>query len=148
MPGSIKGWLLRGLAGAVLALFAAVWLWIGFKMLFFNGSSSTPSLTFTEAQVTVAGFLASAVGAGTASVLGIEIQKFNQENTLALQVTRAAASSWFLIAGIGLYALVGGFVLVVWFFNSDIAPDMVGAFALGVLGWLAGAFAAVFRTGT
>jgi hypothetical protein len=149
MPRDRKDWLLVILAAAVLALFSGVWLWIGFKMLCFDASPSTPILTFTEAQVTVAGFLASAVGAGTASVLGIEIQKRSSaENTIAGQVTKAAASSWLLVAGIGLYALIGGFVLVVWFFKSDIAPDMVSAFSLGVLGWLAGAFAAVFRADT
>lgn len=147
MPRDKKDWLLGGIAATVLALFSAVWLWIGFKMLGFDASASTPTLTFTEAQVTVAGFLASAVGAGTASVLGIEIQKKSAESTVARQVTKAATSSWLLVAGIVLYVLVGGFVLVVWFFESDIAPDMVSAFSLGVLGWLAGAFAAVFRTG-
>ena len=40
--------------------------------------------------------------------------------------------------------VVGGLNLVVWLGNSDAAPDMVGTFALGALGWLAGAFASVF----
>jgi hypothetical protein len=33
----------------------------------------------------------------------------------------------------------------VWIADSPTAPDFLGAFALGVLGWLAGAFASVFR---
>ena len=122
----------------------AVWVWIGFKLLGFDATTEKPKLEFSDAQVTVAGFLASAVGAGTASVLGIEIQKVNT-GTLAAQVGTAATSSGLLILGISLYALVGVFVLLVWFFNSDVSPDMIGAFSLGVLGWLAGAFAAVFR---
>jgi hypothetical protein len=132
------------LAFVVLALFTVVWLWIGFKLLWFDATTEKPTLEFSDAQVTVAGFLASAVGAGTASVLGIEIQKVNT-GTLAAQVGTAATSSGLLILGICLYAAVGVFVLLVWFFNSDVSPDMIGAFSLGLLGWLAGAFAAVFR---
>jgi hypothetical protein len=152
MSEQLKKWFLAGLASIVLVLFSGVWLWIGFKILFFDGSAATPTLSFTDAQVSVAGFLASAVGAGTASVLGIEIQKITQASgeappTLAAQVGQAAASSWLLVVGIALYALVGCFVLIAWFFNSEIAPEMVSAFSLGVLGWLAGAFAAVFRVG-
>lgn len=152
MSEQLKKWFLAGLAGVFLALFAGVWLWVGFKILFFSGSASNPTLSFSDAQVSVAGFLAAAVGAGTASVLGIEIQKITQADsgtsqTLAAQVGQAAASSWLLVVGIALYALVGCFVLIAWFFNSDIAPEMVSAFSLGVLGWLAGAFAGVFRTG-
>jgi hypothetical protein len=87
------------------------------------------------------------VGAGTASVLGIEIQKVNGPN-LAVQVGRAATSTALLAFGIVLYAAVGVFVLLIWFFNSGESPDMIGAFSLGVLGWLAGGFAAVFRKAT
>ncbi len=95
--------------------------------------------------MTVAGFLASAVGAGTASVLGIEIQKAPNDQSLGAQVNHAMSQSGLLTFGILLYAAVGIFVLLVWVFNSTEAPDMIGAFSLGVLGWLAGAFAAVFR---
>lgn len=151
MPDEIKKGFLAALAGLVLLLFAVIWIWMGFKLLFFNGSATTPLLSFSEAQVTVAGFLASAVGAGTASVLGIEIQKVKQGDAIAgvtssigAQVSRAAASSWLLVVGIALYALVGVFVLLVWFFHSEAAPEVVSAFSLGILGWLAGAFAAVF----
>jgi hypothetical protein len=54
-------------------------------------------------------------------------------------------SSGLLITGILVYAGVGTFVLLVWAFTTAPSPDMVSAFSLGVLGWLAGAFAAVFR---
>jgi hypothetical protein len=109
-------------------------------------------LDLTDAQVTVAGFLASAIGAGTASVLGIEIQKVQQQDgatggpmSIGAQVNQAARSSILLMVGIATYAAVGVFVLVVWFFTSGKSTDVIGAFSFGVLGWLAGAFAAVFR---
>ncbi len=141
----MKKLILNLLSSLLLLLFVAMWLWIGLKLLFFDPTDQTPILTFTEAQVTVAGFLAATVGAGTASVLGIEIQKANSDQSVAARVGEAATSSWLLIVGIALYAAVGVFVLAVWVFNSEVAPDMIGSFSLGILGWLAGAFAAVFR---
>jgi len=78
----------------------------------------------------------------TAAVLGIEIQR--QRGRLSARVNSAVASSPLLFAGVVAYIVVGGLNLVVWLGNSDAAPDMVGTFALGALGWLAGAFASVF----
>ncbi len=136
------------LSTVVLLLFAAIWTWIGFELLGFDATTEKPKVDFSDAQITVAGFLASAVGAGTASVLGIEIQKAAPGRTLARAVGDAAQTSGVLLFGIVIYAAVGLFVLLVWFFNSGESTDMIGAFALGVLGWLAGAFAAVFRKQT
>lgn len=139
--------ILQVLAALVLGLFAAVWMWIGFRILGFHPSPGHDKVSFTDAQVMVAGFLASAVGAGTASVLGIEIQKVPHQDggTMAFQVGEAAKSSLTLTLGILTYALVGIFVLVVWLAKSQVSSDMVSAFSLGVLGWLGGSFAAVFR---
>lgn len=136
--------ILQGLSFLVLLLFAGIWIWIGFALLKFHPTADHPIRLFTGAQTTVAGFLSSAVGAGTASILGIEIQKATSM-TLAAQVNEAAQSSKLLSFGILLYAAVGVFVLLVWLSKSDAASDIVGAFALGILGWLGGAFAAVFR---
>lgn len=154
MPQGIKDWFLASLALLLLLLFAGAWIWIAFKLIGFDPTPEEPTLSFSEAQVTIAGFLASAVGAGTASVLGFEIQKVREEETdgdgsssLGAQISQAAASSWLLLLGVAVYALVGCFVLVIFFFDSEDAPEMVRAFSFGVLGWLAGAFAAVFRAG-
>jgi hypothetical protein len=143
---------LQTLSVLVLALFAAVWIWIGFRLIFFHPARDGAVLDLTDAQVTVAGFLASAIGAGTASVLGIEIQKVQQQTetaagrmSIGAQVNQAVGSSILLMIGIATYAAVGVFVLVVWFLNSAKSTDVIGAFSFGVLGWLAGAFAAVFR---
>lgn len=140
--------ILQTLSLLVLFLFGVIWGWIGIRLLTFHPSAQTPTLDLSDRMVTVAGFLASAVGAGTASVLGIEIQKVGGTASMASQVNAAAKSSWLLVLGILLYALIGVFVLLVWLFTSTEPPDMVGAFSLGVLGWLAGALAAVFRKTT
>lgn len=139
--------ILQLLASILLFLFAAIWVWVGIRIWAFHPSPGHDKVTFSAAQVMVAGFLASAVGAGTASVLGIEIQKVPRQEgeTVAVQFGEVAKSSLMLTAGILTYALVGVFVLVVWLAKSEVASDMVSAFALGVLGWLGGSFAAVFQ---
>ncbi len=67
--------ILQLIAGLVLLLFAGLWIWMGFAILKFTPTDADPVRDFTTAQITVAGFLSSAVAAGTASVLGIQIQK-------------------------------------------------------------------------
>jgi cation transporter-like permease len=141
----MKPSLLGILTLAFLALFAGIWIWIGWELWHFTATPEHPKLDLSDAVVTVAGFIASAVAAGTASVLGIEIQKADSGNTLAARVGKAATDTKLLAFGILLYAGVGAFVLLVWLGHSEQAPDLLGAFSLGVLGWFAGAFAAVFR---
>ena len=143
--------LLQVLTGVVLALFAAIWIWIGWELAVFDSTPKDPTLSLDEAQLLIAGFLASAVGAGTASVLGFEIQNVPRgggTTTLATRITKAAGTSGLLTTGILVYVVVGIAVGVVFFFRSDVAPDMVDTFAMGVLGWLGGAFSAGFRTQT
>ena len=147
---------LPALSMVILLLFAAIWTIMAIELIQFQPTPQTPTVDFADAVVTVAGFLASAVGAATAAVLGIEIQRVDKRkefsgsrlSSLTGRVTEAAMTSWILMAGILLYAAVGVLILLVWIFNSEKSPDMIGAFALGVLGWLAGAFAAVFRKPT
>jgi len=137
-------------AGTVLALFAGVWGWIAVELLLFDATPKEPTLSLDEVQLLFAGFFASAVGAGTASVLGFEIQNIPRDNqpnptTIAGRINEAARTSSLLTTGVLVYLLVGIFVAGVFFFRSDVAPDMVDTFAMGVLGWLGGAFSAVFR---
>jgi len=135
---------LRFLALLFLALFAGVWLWVAWKLHGFTPSTATPKLEFSDAVASTAGILASGVGAGTASVLGIQIQKTPSRGNLAVRVAGATSSSGVLTAGIVIYVLVGVVNLLVWLGNSSVAPEMIAAFSLGALAWLAGAFSAVF----
>lgn len=50
------------------------------------------------------------------------------------------------IAAIVTYLAVGIAVLVVWLFYDAIAPEIVGGFALSVVGWLIGSASLVFET--
>lgn len=151
----MKPLVLRVLAMIFLTMFAAVWIWIGVKLLQFNPTPLKPKLDLPNDWVDFAGFLSSAVAAGTAAVLGIQIQK--PSDTAASSASGsvpatvkfakgAAGESKFLVIGIAVYAVVGLFVAVVWFTHTAEAPDMIRAFSWGIIGWLAGAFAAVFHT--
>src|SRR6266511_2588701 len=132
VPGDPMKIMLQLVAGAFLALFAGLWIWIAWKVWRFDSNGGTEALEFSDAIVATAGIVA---------VLGIEIQR--RSGRLSARVNSAVASSPLLFAGVVAYIVVGGLNLVVWLGNSDAAPDMVGTFALGALGWLAGAFASV-----
>jgi dolichol kinase len=134
-----------GGAGLLLVLFAGAWSLIGAALLAFPATTTVPVLVLPAAQVNIAGLLAAAVGAGTASVLGIEVAKQPATQTTAAQTERVLRDNPLLGAGVIVYGVVGTFVLVVYYFRSAEAPDAVAAFALGVLGWLAASFAAVYR---
>jgi hypothetical protein len=138
---------LRFIAGVFLALFAFIWLWVAWKLLTFDPSETVPTLEFSDGQAATAGLLSAAVAASTASVLGIEIQKARTGTDLGVQtISNAIQASLFLKAGIIVYLLVGVVNLLVWFFNTDVAPEMVASFALGALGWMGGAFGSAFQS--
>jgi hypothetical protein len=136
---------LRTIAGSFLALFAGIWLYVGWKLYDFDPTVDKPKLVFSSEFASVAGFLAAAVAAGTATVLGIEIQKAQQDRRVGTLASAVGASA-LLKVGILLYFAIGLLILLLWLGDTDVAPEMVAAFALGALGWMAGAFSAVFQS--
>jgi len=117
----------------------------GWKLWKFDPSTAVPKLEFSEAVAGVAGLVSSAVAAATAGVLGIEIQKGRAAGGTATLMAAVKAST-FLKIGVLTYLIVGLVNLLVWLGNSSVAPEMIGAFALGALGWMGGAFSAVFNS--
>jgi hypothetical protein len=139
---------LRFLSLIFLGIFVAVWLWIAWKVQQFNPTPGHKKLELDEGWVLVGGFLGSAVGAGTAAVLGIEIKKVRDtQHTLGKSVVKGVLSP-FIFLGVLVYTVVGVIVLFVWLANQNVTPDFIEAFSFGLLGWLAGAFAAIFRATT
>ena len=57
----------------------------------------------------------------------------------------AKGLTWRATLGILTYAAVGAFVVGIWLGRSAAAPDLIRAYGLGVVGWLAGAFTAYFH---
>jgi hypothetical protein len=140
---------LSGLAGVFLAIFAVVWLVICWRVLKYMPTEVAPVVDLPERLVVTAGFVATAVGGGTAAVLGIEIQKIKSNQTLSTASALGAAlkNDRLLVTGIVVYAAIGLAVLLVWLFFGDRASEVVEAFGLSILGWFAGAFSGVFRAG-
>lgn len=137
--------LVRNLAGVFLVLFIGVWGFVIGQVWAASGSLQLP-----DGIVTVAGFLASSVGAATAAILGIEIQKIQQSGSqggVGANVRAAAGADKMVTTGVYVYAAVGIAVLVTWLARESVSPELVKAFALGALGWFAGSFSAVFRAG-
>lgn len=136
------------IAMTFVGFFAALWLWINWSVWQFVPASPGDELVFSDRVLTTAGFLATTVGAGTAAVLGITIKdvaKGNGTESLAARVNTAVKTSPLLVTGILLYFFTGIVTLIVWLANPDETPDVINAFALGILGWAGGAFAAVFK---
>lgn len=103
-------------------------------------------MSFSDAVITTAGFLAATVGAGTASALGTTIQVALQHpGPYSEKLAEVSKNAPLLLAGVVTYFFVGVVVLVVWLLRAEVAPDVVKTFSLGVLGWAGGAFASVFK---
>lgn len=145
---AIKIPLLQIIACGFLVFFAAIWLWIGWKVWQYEPTpTDKPRIEFSDPLVMTAGVLASAVAAGTAAILGIAIQRALKpsDGTFSARFNAGVSESPLIQLGVLAYLVVGVVVLIVWIANPNEAPDMVATFGAGALGWLAGAFSAVFR---
>lgn len=144
----------RIVAGVFLAGFVGIWLWIAIKVFRFDPTIETPQLVLSSSFAAVSGALSGTVAAGTAAVLGIEVQKKRGAGRKAggagtstgAAVAQAAAASPLIIAGVCAYFFVGVLLVIAWLVKGDAAPDAVQSFALGSIGWMGGTFVAVFAT--
>jgi hypothetical protein len=50
------------------------------------------------------------------------------------------------VAAVMVYLFIGLSVLLLWLFKGTASTDLIGAFALSLLGWLIGAAGVVFQT--
>ena len=137
---------LRGIVAAMFLVgFVGIWVWIAVKLLRFHPTNATPQLVLSTAFATVSGALSGTVGAGTAAVLGIKIQEYKPNNpTMAARVRAATKASPLLVAGILAYLIIGALLIYAWLAKDAASPDVVQSFAIGSLGWMGGAFVAVF----
>jgi hypothetical protein len=125
--------------------FVGVWAWIAIKLFRFDPTDETPKLVLSTAFVTVSDALSSSVGAGTAAVLGVEVQKIRSGGEgLHASVAKASTGSPLIIAGALAYLTVGTLLIVAWLVKEAAAPEAIESFAIGALGWMAGAFISIF----
>lgn len=138
---------------ALAFIFLFVVFWGGLLLRVFTADEP---VVLAEHQETILAFLATTIATGTAAVLGINVVNLTSKEETSDSTLRAATAatgqalkaSILLWVGVGAYLVVGVLVLVAWFYRADIAPDALSTFGSSVLGWLAGAFAGVFKAST
>jgi hypothetical protein len=152
MTEYLRRQLFNVIAAVFLLLFVAVWLAVLIRVLIWVpvGDATAPSLN--GALVTAAGVMATSLSSLTASALGFTIAEVRRDRVLetgegvSYPSEVAARLSGRIIAAIMVYMVIGLLVLVIWLFKGSASTDLIGAFALSLLGWLVGAAGVVFQT--
>ena len=141
------------IAAVFLALFVLVWAAVLLRVGTWvpTGTAEAPELN--GALVTAAGVLATSLSSLTASALGFTISEVKRDNAesgdssaLVSPAQVATRLSGRVIFAIMVYMTMGMLVLVIWLFKGQASTDLIGAFALSLLGWLVGAAGVVFQT--
>lgn len=142
------------IAAVFLILFVLVWLAVLLRVGTWipTGGATAPALN--GALVTAAGVMATSLGSLTASALGFTISEVKREQSEAppgspggsFPAEVAARLSGRIVAAIMVYMAVGLLVLIIWLVKGPASTDLIGAFALSLLGWLVGAAGVVFQT--
>ncbi|WP_426996875.1 hypothetical protein [Pseudarthrobacter sp. N5] len=144
------------IAAAFLGLFVAVWAAVLLRVGSWVPDGRTTAPVLNGALVTAAGVLATSLSSLTASALGFTIAEVRRDQATASAAARTSAAfspadvaaklSGRIIAAIIVYMAVGLLVLLLWLFKGTASTDLIGAFALSLLGWLIGAAGVVFQT--
>lgn len=151
------------IAFVFLSLFVAVWGSVLLRVGFWVPDGRTAAPPLNGALVTAAGVLATSLSSLTASALGFTIAEVRRDEVE--QETRrhsgpgapgsaavfnpsevTARLSGRIVAAIVVYLAVGLTVLLLWLAKGTASTDLIGAFALSLLGWLIGAAGVVFQT--
>ncbi len=151
------------IAFVFLGLFVAVWGSVLLRVGFWVPDGRTVAPPLNGALVTAAGVLATSLSSLTASALGFTIAEVRRDErdkearrpsgpgapgTAAgfnpSEVT--ARLSGRIVAAVVVYLAVGLLVLLLWLVKGTASTDLIGAFALSLLGWLIGAAGVVFQT--
>lgn len=149
------------IAFVFLGLFVAVWGSVLLRVGFWVPDGRTAAPPLNGALVTAAGVLATSLSSLTASALGFTIAEVRQAEGAARSIRGAATGggatginpgeitarlSGRIVAAIVVYLAVGLMVLLLWLVKGTASTDLIGAFALSLLGWLIGAAGVVFQT--
>jgi hypothetical protein len=149
---AVRRQLFNIIAFVFLALFVAVWGTVLLRVGFWVPDGRTAAPPLNGALVTAAGVLATSLSSLTASALGFTIAEVrhaegaDRNNTLFNPSEVTARLSGRIVAAIVVYLAVGLLVLLLWLAKGTASTDLIGAFALSLLGWLIGAAGVVFQT--
>ncbi|MGP0224681.1 MULTISPECIES: hypothetical protein [unclassified Paenarthrobacter] len=141
------------IAAVFLALFVLVWATVLIRVGTWVPSGGAERPELNGALVTAAGVLSTSLSSLTASALGFTISEVKRDSAAAGEPNQlvspgavATRLSGRVIFAIMVYMTMGMLVLVVWLFKGQASTDLIGAFALSLLGWLVGAAGVVFQT--
>jgi|GEM_PF-1966608 len=142
------------IAAVFLILFVLVWLAVLLRVGTWVPVAGLTAPALNGALVTAAGVMATSLGSLTASALGFTIAEVKREQSEApggspgasFPAEVAARLSGRIVAAIMVYMAVGLLVLIIWLVKGAASTDLIGAFALSLLGWLVGAAGVVFQT--
>lgn len=151
------------IAFVFLGLFVAVWGSVLLRVGFWVPDGRTVAPPLNGALVTAAGVLATSLSSLTASALGFTIAEVRRDeseqdarrtsgpgapvsSTAVNPSDVTARLSGRIIAAIIVYLAMGLAVLLLWLAKGTASTDLIGAFALSLLGWLIGAAGVVFQT--
>jgi hypothetical protein len=151
------------IAFVYLGLFVLVWGSVLLRVGFWVPDGRTVAPPLNGALVTAAGVLATSLSSLTASALGFTIAEVRRDerDAEARRTTGPAGPgtaaafnpsevtsrlSGRIIAAVVVYLAMGLLVLLLWLAKGAAATDLIGAFALSLLGWLIGAAGVVFQT--
>ena len=151
------------IAFVFLCLFVAVWGSVLLRVGFWVPDGRTLAPPLNGALVTAAGVLATSLSSLTASALGFTIAEVRRDeseqdarrpsgpagqgsSTVINPSDVTARLSGRIVAAIIVYLAVGLAVLLLWLAKGTASTDLIGAFALSLLGWLIGAAGVVFQT--
>ena len=146
-----------------LGLFVAVWGTVLLRVGFWVPDGRTVAPPLNGALVTAAGVLATSLSSLTASALGFTIAEVRRDEreqearrpsgpgapggAMAFNPSEVTARlSGRIVAAVVVYLAVGLLVLLLWLIKGTASTDLIGAFALSLLGWLIGAAGVVFQT--
>ena len=144
-----------GLAAQVIRGFTLIAAELAFVALFVNfvvetwrAADGDPP-TFSDVQVNAGGALAVVIGAGYATVLGVEP---HAENSVAMlsrdwfgKVRQLLQERLLLLLGVGLYMLIGIAVAVTYAVNEAETPGVLRTFAVAWGGYVIAYLGAAFR---
>jgi hypothetical protein len=147
------------IAFVFLGLFVAVWGSVLLRVGFWVPDGRTIAPQLNGALVTAAGVLATSLSSLTASALGFTIAEVRRDEEVRRDLEPAEADSTAgfnpaevtarlsgrIVAAVVVYMAVGLLVLLLWLAKGTASTDLIGAFALSLLGWLIGAAGVVFQ---
>ncbi|MEV7133879.1 hypothetical protein AB0N24_13420 [Arthrobacter sp. NPDC093128] len=147
------------IAFVFLGLFVAVWSSVLLRVGFWVPDGRTVAPPLNGALVTAAGVLATSLSSLTASALGFTIAEVRRDEEVRRDLQPGADAgvafnpaevtarlSPRIVAAVVVYLAVGLLVLLLWLVKGTASTDLIGAFALSLLGWLLGAAGVVFQT--